>query len=180
MKPIFIVMIGLLIYVPVSSQSTVAITPDLEKKIHQDIEKQIPALKKKLETANANPAMIEFSIDTFKVERFMYESLKLDYSDLGMRTITYKTAKLYDSLVNKYYNKLSAALKSSDRNTLTQTQRSWLAFRDNEKKLMRLISKDEYSGGGTLQQLFELSDYLTLVKDRLITIYRHYSRATQN
>jgi uncharacterized protein YecT (DUF1311 family) len=180
MKPILIVIIGLLIYVPILSQSAVEITPALEKKINEEIEKKIPGLIKRLEAEKTSTVTIEFTVDTFRVETFMYESLKLTNADFGMRAVTYKTAKLYDSLLNKYYSRLSAALKNTDRNTLMQAQKSWLAFRENEKKLMALISKDEYSGGGTIQQLFESSDYLTLVKDRLITVYRHYTRATKN
>ena len=77
-----------------------------------------------------------------------------------MRDAGYEAATLYDSLLNKYYKKFLAVLKGEDKKNLLQAQKSWLAFRDNETKLVETISKDQYSGGGTMQQLTESSEYL--------------------
>jgi uncharacterized protein YecT (DUF1311 family) len=104
----------------------------------------------------------------------------LDYRDFGMRDAGYATANLYDSLLNKYYKKLLAVLKGEDKKTLLQAQKAWLSYRDSETKLVGTISKDEYSGGGTMQGLTEASEYLNLIKSRTITLFEHYVRATQS
>jgi uncharacterized protein YecT (DUF1311 family) len=110
----------------------------------------------------------------------MEEYIELDFSDFGMRDAGYKTAKLYDSLLNKYYKNLSTTLQGEDKKVLIQAQKAWITFRDSEFKLVETISKDEYSGGGTMQQLTEASEYLDLIKSRTIAIFDHYIRATQN
>jgi uncharacterized protein YecT (DUF1311 family) len=75
---------------------------------------------------------------------------------------------------------LLSVLKGDDKKILVQAQKSWLSYRDNETKLVESISKAEYSGGGTMQQLTEGSEYLNLIKNRVIAIFNHYIRATQN
>ena len=103
----------------------------------------------------------------------------MDYSDFGMRQAGYETAKLYDILLNKYYQKLLTALKADDKKALIQAQKAWIIFRDNEFKLVETLSKTEYSGGGTVQQLIESSEYLDLVKKRTIALFNHYLRTTE-
>ena len=71
-------------------------------------------------------------------------------------------------------------LKGDDKKALLQAQKAWLAFRDGETKLVETLSKVEYSGGGTMQQLTEASEYLNLVRNRTIRLFEHYLRATQN
>jgi uncharacterized protein YecT (DUF1311 family) len=155
------------------------LTREVEMKLNASIAKEASAYAKKLSDSNIDKELIEFSIDTFKVERFMAECLSLEMSDFGMSEIAYKGAKQYDSLLNKYYKKLLTTLKDDDKKVLTNAQKSWLSFRDNEFKLIELISNDEYSGGGTMQNLTESSEYLNLVKARTIAIFEHWQRATQ-
>lgn len=180
---IILIIIGLLFQSPTFSQpaaSPVEVTAAIQTKIKQDIEKQIPTLRLKLEARKANATEIDFTLDTFRVERFMTKWIDLDYSDPGMRSGIYATANLYDSLLNKYYRKLLAVLKGDDKKNLVQAQKLWLSFRDSELKLVELISKAQYSGGGTIQQLTEASEYLSLIKGRTITLFNHYTRATQS
>jgi len=47
-------------------------------------------------------------------------------------------------------------------------------------KLVAVVSKDEYSGGGTVQQLIDTSYYLEIIKSRTLEIYQHLVRATQD
>jgi uncharacterized protein YecT (DUF1311 family) len=162
------------------SKDPIEVTPEIQRKIRGEIEKEIPRFKQKLEVAKENPVRIEFAIDTFRLERFMDKWIDLDYGDFGMRDACYAGAKLYDSLLNNYYKKLLEVLKGDDKQVLIQAQRSWLAFRDSEFRLVETISKDEYSGGGTMQQLTEASEYLDLVRNRVVTIFDHYVRATQS
>lgn len=156
------------------------VTPALQKNIMLDIDKEIPKLKQILEKAKENAVHVEFTVDTFRVERFMAKWVALDYGDFGMRDAGYATAKLYDSLLNKYYKMLLTVLKGDDKKTLVQAQKAWLAFRDGETKLVETISKDDYSGGGTMQQFTEASEYLNLIKSRTIALFEHYVRATQS
>jgi len=179
---IILLIIGLSSHLVTFSQNAtnpVEVTPAVQNKIKQDIEKDIPKLRLKLEGHKTNPTQIEFTIDTFRVERFMTKWIDLGYSDPGMRDAIYATANLYDSLLNKYYKKLLAVLKGDDKKNLVQAQKAWLSFRDTELKLIETISKDQYSGGGTMQQLTESSEYLNLIKERTISIFNHYTRATQ-
>jgi uncharacterized protein YecT (DUF1311 family) len=97
-----------------------------------------------------------------------------------MTTAGYEAAKAYDSLLNKYYKKLLSKLKPVDKTTLTQAQKAWIAFRDTEEKLIATVSKDEYSGGGTVQQLIDTSQYLELIKQRALQIFDHLDRITDH
>ena len=171
---------GLLVFMSSFGQIPNEVTTELQKKIVQDIEKEISVLKQQLEKEKVNPVEIEFTLDTFSVERFMDKWVEIDYSDFGMRDAGYEGAKLYDSLLNKYYKMLLTVLKGDDKKALVQAQKAWLAFRDGETKLVETISKDDYSGGGTMQSLIEASEHLNLVKSRTIALFEHYVRATQS
>ena len=70
-------------------------------------------------------------------------------------------------------------IKGDDKKILIQAQKSWLAFRDSEMKLTETISKDEYSGGGTMQRLIDASQYMEMIKERTIKIFHHFTRASQ-
>ncbi len=180
MKSTLVIAAGLLFYFSSTAQTSMEVTPELQKKFKLEIEKEVPKKKQQLEKDKVNAAQIEFILDTFRVERFMEEYIKVNFSDYSMRDAGYETAKLYDSLLNKYYKKLLATLKGEDKKVLVQAQKSWIAFRDSESKLVDLISKDDYSGGGSIQQLTESAEYLNLIKERTIAIFDHYIRATQN
>jgi uncharacterized protein YecT (DUF1311 family) len=180
MKSTLAFLVSLFLYFASTAQTSVEVTPELQKKFRLEIEKEIPKKQQQLEKDKVNAAQIEFILDTFRVERFMEEYIKVNFSDYSMRDAGYETAKLYDSLLNKYYKKLLATLKGEDKKVLIQAQKTWIAFRDSESKLVDLISKDTYSGGGTMQQLTESAEYLNLIKVRTIAIFNHYIRATQN
>jgi uncharacterized protein YecT (DUF1311 family) len=181
-KYIFL-LLGLLIQTITFSQThkdPVEVTPELLVKLKQEIEREVPGIKSELEITTENTIRIEFTLDTFKIERLIIKMVDLDYSDIGLYNAVYEAAKGYDILLNKYYKKLLAALKGDDKKALVSAQKSWLSFRDTETKLVETISKDEYSGGGTLQQLTESSAYYNLIKTRTISIFEHYVRAIQN
>jgi uncharacterized protein YecT (DUF1311 family) len=163
-----------------NKDQAIEVTPQTEKKIRDEVEKQIPSFQRTLQKEKLNQVQMEFAIDTFRIERFMEKLGRLNLTDAEMSDADYAEAKGYDSLLNKYYQKLLAVLKPDDKRMLIQTQKSWLSFRDAEYKLVETISKDEYSGGGTIQQLNESGTYLNLVKTRTIDIFEHYTRATQN
>ena len=163
-----------------TNDSPVEMTPIIKKQIKQEIELEAFKLKQTLLSKKENNINIEFMLDTFRVEQLMSKWIDLDYRDFAMKEATYQGAELYDSLLNKYYKKLLAALKVDDKKILVQAQKTWLSFRDAENKLTETISKEEYSGGGTMQQMVEASVYLNLIKERTITLFQHYTRATQS
>ncbi|MGC4104405.1 lysozyme inhibitor LprI family protein [Ferruginibacter sp.] len=177
MKSCIIIFISALFFNAACAQTE--ITPELIQKLKKDIELQVPALKKKLEKQKTGDVEIEFIVDTFRIEKLMEKCVALNYADFSMRDAGYKAAEGYDSLLNKYYKKLMAVLKGDDKKVLQQAQKNWLAFRDSETNLVETISKDEYSGGGTMQQLSEASMYLDLIKSRVFALFSHYTRAAQ-
>ena len=158
----------------------VEVTPVVKKKLKQEIEQQVPAFKKGLEAAQESKAAIEFAVDTFRIERLTGKWMDLDYSDYGMNSANYEAARLYDSLMNKYYKKLLAVLKGDDKKVLVQAQKAWLAFRDSETKLIGMLGKDEYSGGGTIQRLESSSAYLALIERRTLELFHHYERISNS
>jgi uncharacterized protein YecT (DUF1311 family) len=179
----FFFIFGLLVNTLSFSQTKdnpIEITPVILKQIKQEIELEALKFKVKLVKEKEKSIHIEFSLDTFRVEQLMSKWIELDYTDFALKESAYEGARLYDSLLNKYYKKLLGVLKGEDKKILLQAQKTWLAFRDSEIKLVETISKDEYSGGGTLQQLTEASTYLNIIKDRTIVLYDHYIRATQS
>lgn len=150
------------------------ITPEVLQKIKTDIEKQIPRLKQKLSKENLTADQIEFFVDTFRIEQMVAERMDVDYSTIGMNiTIDERTAA-YDKLMNKYYNKLTKLLKPEDKKILTTAQKTWLAYRDAEFKLIWAMSKDEYSGGGSMQSNIATDSYSNLVVKRAIEIFNYY------
>lgn len=155
------------------------VTPAIEKKIKQEIETAVLKLKEELKTAKASALSIEFTIDTFQIEQFMGKYISYDYTTAGMSSSAYTAAHQYDSLLNKYYKKLLNVLSAEDKKFLIQAQKSWISYRDNETKLTDIIGKDQYSGGGTIQQLTESSSYLDLIRNRTIDLFHHLQRAMQ-
>ncbi|RYE58618.1 MAG: DUF1311 domain-containing protein [Sphingobacteriales bacterium] len=145
-----------------------------------DFEQTVEKYKKDLKEKGTHPIEMEFGIDTFTIEKNVVIALGKDNSDLGMTRVCYDAAKQYDLLLNKYYRKLLAVLKGEDKKLLISAQKSWLAFRDSEISLVEVISKEEYSGGGTAQNLTEGSYYLELIKSRTVALFDHYVRATQS
>jgi len=157
----------------------IEVTPAIEKKINEEIITAVRSLKAKMTSDKESAASIEFALDTFRIEKYEERYMDYDYSTAGMRSATYDAAHKYDSLLNKYYKKLLAVLKETDKAALVNAQKSWIIFRGNELKLIDTISKDEYSGGGTVQQLIDASEYLDIIKQRTNTIYEHYMRTMQ-
>jgi uncharacterized protein YecT (DUF1311 family) len=180
MKKILPVLAILLHLAAFSQNDPQEVTPAIQKSIRADIDKAVLKLQTKLKNAQESNLQIEFTIDTFRIEEYYGQYLKYDYTTAGMTTAGYEAANAYDSLLNKYYKKLSNRLKSADRGTLMQAQKAWIAFRDAEEKLIGTVSQDEYSGGGTVQQLIDTSQYLQLVKQRVIQIFEHLDRVTDH
>ncbi len=150
---------------------------NLKKQKSED--QEVINLRKKLIAKKMDTVYIEFSIDTFLIERELRGNLKNTISDLDMREAYYTLAQQYDSLMNKYYKRLKSVLKDEDKKVLVSAQKAWLSFRDLESNLTETISDEKYSGGGTLQKVVEATEYLALLRTRTINIFDHYARAIQ-
>lgn len=126
-----------------------------------------------VELKELNP-QIEFSKDTSLIGQVLMKRMKKDYTTVGMNKAIQEMASSYDQLLNKYYNRLLKLLKPQDKTTLVTAQKAWLQFRDTESKLIRTLSKDEYSGGGTIQSNIVTSSNADLVVKRCIDIFNYY------
>lgn len=116
-----------------------------------------------------------FEKDTFLLNGLFSYQLDADQTTLGMVGALYDYEAGFDRLLNTYYQLLLKKLNKEDKELLKESQRNWIKLRDSERKLSAAITKEEYSGGGTIQQLFyadwnadftkhrveELIDYLT-------------------
>ncbi len=150
------------------------ITPPVLQQLKADVEKQIPAFKQQLLKRKLTAEQIEFSLDTFRIEKLVLKRMDIDYSTVGMNKTMEEMAASYDQLMNKYYNKLLKSLKQEDQKTLITAQKAWLVYRDAEDKLIGTMTKEEYSGGGTIQTNIAMSEYADLIKKRAINIRNYY------
>ena len=150
------------------------VTDSISKKINTAVEKEVLQLKSSLEKKKYPKEEIEFILDTARIELYYSKYMDIDYTTAGMANATYQATEKYDKLLNKYYQKLMTILKGQDKQVLTQSQRAWMTFRDNEIKLIETLTKDEYSGGGTVQILNYSSLVLELTRKRLLEIYAHF------
>jgi uncharacterized protein YecT (DUF1311 family) len=91
-----------------------------------------------------------------------------------MNTTIKNMAASYDKLMNKYYNKLLKLLKPDDKNVLVAAQKAWLKYRDAEFKLIGTMTKEEYSGGGTIQTNIANGRYADITVRRTIEIFNYY------
>lgn len=151
------------------------ISPEILNEIKAEVEAQIPSLKIKLLKQDLNDDEIEFKIDTFRIETIASKRMKIDDSTAGMNMAVDELTTSYDKLLNKYYGKLLKSLNTEDQKTLITAQKAWLAFRDAERKLIEMITDDQYSGGGTIQSNIRMSQYSSIVIERTNKIFRYYN-----
>ena len=168
---------GFLLLILVSGQSGLAagpreVTDEEMKAMRQQIEKEAQKLgqeleKKEYDSDFAKQVSVEYRLDAFKIDQLLARRIDIDYSTSGMVTATYEAESEYDDLLNKYYQKLLMKLSDEDKAVLKQAQKNWLQFRDSEHELNSLLTEDEYSGGGTIQQTIGSDCDLELTKARV-------------
>ena len=150
-------------------------------KYKQEIQKESLKLKQELLKKDYfsdfdKQVSIEFQIDTFLIENLISKRTSIDYSTRGLIEAEYDSEVEYDKLLNKYYQSLLKKLIDSDKEILKQSQRNWIQYRDSERKLNINISKDEYSGGGTIQGLNVTCRDAEITKNRVIELFNYLSR----
>lgn len=128
-----------------------------------------------METAHANLAL-DFMVDTFNISERNRLYTQEAVSTLALVKATLRTRDDYDRLLNKLYVQLTEALREEDRELLRQSQRQWIRFRDNEVKLSGALTKEYYSGGGSIQVLYAASRVMELTKNRVLELYHYLSR----
>ena len=121
-----------------------------------------------------NKEQIEFSVDTFRIHRISELCMEANYTTAGMNEALMHMADGYDKLLNKYYQKLLKVLEEEDKKVLIEAERAWIKFRDAEKVLIGTLSKEQYSGDGTLQLNIATEAYADLTIKRTIDIFNHY------
>ena len=161
------------------------ITKEDSLSIQQEVKKQAKALLTKLKgdedkSYERERLTIEFTIDTFEIAKELSLNMAIDYSTWGMITATNNAEIKYDLLLNKYYNRLLRKLEKPDQELLRQSQRNWIAFRDSELKINSALTKDVYTGGGTIQGIIVAYKALDLTKNRVVEIYHYLNRISLN
>lgn len=151
------------------------ITPPILQKIKTDVEKLIPAFKKNLSNQDLTTDQIEFSVDTFRIAQIVSKRMDIDYSTVGMNITVNEMTSSYDKLMNRYYNKLLKILKPEDKKILVTAQKAWITYRNAETKLIGTLTKEEYSGGGSIQSNIATGSYSDLVVKRAIEIFNYYN-----
>ena len=152
---------------------------DLQK-IVAEVDKEAVKFKKSLATDYLSLDQIEFSVDTFKIQRIASKKMEIDYTTSGMNIAVDEMTKSYDKLMNKYYSKLLQLLKTEDKKILITAQKAWLAFRDAELKLIGTMSEEKYSGGGTIQSNIATGRYSDIIIKRTVDIFDYYDNVSKD
>ncbi len=161
-------------YCSAQTDSLKEVTPELLKKLKSDVELESNALKASFDTNTYSISDIEFMTDTFNVQQLATKMMEIDYSTYGINNALSEMVKGYDVLLNKYYNKILAKLKGEDKNILIESQRKWIAYRDAELHLLGILSKEEYSGGGSIQTNLLGASYSDRILNRVIELFYMY------
>ena len=141
-------------------------------KINKEIETEISILKDSLNNfeKNITPIDLEFKTDIYKIEKLAEKKININYSTIGMSNTVFELEKNYDKLLNKYYKILVEKLNSEDKEKLKKSQKNWLNFRNSERILVGIISKTQYSGGGTIQSNIRAGKICEITKKRVYEI----------
>jgi uncharacterized protein YecT (DUF1311 family) len=150
-------------------------TKDLET-IISETNTECDAFKKKIEKEDylsdvEKQLIMQFRIDTLRIELVEAKKMKIDYTTSGMSNTINESTKQYDKLLNAYYQRLAIKLKTADKEFLKQAQRNWISFRDSEIKLMALLNGNTYSGGGSISTNINSIEIKELTKKRGIDLY---------
>ena len=139
------------------------------------IENESFNLRKQLKREEEYEKVIQFTIDTFKINQYTKRKMIYFYTTNGMNMVVNEETHRYDSLMNVYYTKLKNELSTKDQQILKSAQLSWLNYRDKELDLIGLLRDEKYSGGGTIQSNLYTGMHNSLVIQRTIELFEHYN-----
>ena len=178
MKILLIILTALILGLNCFGQTPRQVIKADSTEIERKIEIKAQKIKQSLSEneLTTDKLLIEFRVDTFRIEERERLKLEIDYSTNGMVIAALDANKEYDELLNKYYKRLINSLNEADREILKKSQRSWIKFRDSEKELNSVLMSDYFSGNGTIQRVIAASRVLDLTRDRVIELYRYLGR----
>ena len=139
------------------------------------IENESVELRKQLKINEEYEKVIQFTIDTFKINQYAKRKMIYFYTTNGMNMVVNEETHRYDSLMNVYYTKLKNELSTKDQQILKNAQLSWMNYRDKELDLIGLLRDEKYSGGGTIQSNIYTGMHNSLVIQRTIELFEHYN-----
>ncbi len=151
------------------------ITPQILQKITTEVDKEASRFRQSVSSKGLTADAIEFAVDTFKIAHICSKRMDTDYSTTGMNLTIEEMTASYDKLLNKYYNKLLKTLLPDDKKSLIKAQRSWINYRDAEMELIRAMTKDNYSGGGTMQSIVATEGNSNLIARRTAELFDYYN-----
>ena len=154
-----------------------AISEQKLKEITKTADKEALRYKATLKDKDLSSDQVEFSVDTFRINRIVDYRIEVDYTTVGMNKAVRQLTADYDKLLNKYYQKLLKMLDEEDKKALIEDERAWIKYRDAEKELIGTMTKEQYSGGGTIQSNIATGSYASLVIKRTVDIFNYYNEA---
>lgn len=162
----------------VNKQSILILKPEIEKKINSRIQ---PAINKKFENLKNQikkehgeffsekdfEEEFKFEKDTIRINEFLNEyenSYSMATSTMGMNWKSGKQLEEFDKLLNEYYKKAQSVLTPELQKKLIESQRKWLSYYENEKKLIY----DLNDFGNQNSSLYCWGYYLEMIQNRVI------------
>jgi uncharacterized protein YecT (DUF1311 family) len=124
------------------------------------------------QTSQYSETEVGFIADTVLAEaRFLYCN-KLDPSVAGMNLCLNKYIKEWETILNKYYEKLIPFTSGDMRSALVESQRNWGAYLDTEVALYGSMIQTQFNGGtpGNIVGSYKAG----LIKERAIRMFHYY------
>jgi hypothetical protein len=114
---------------------------------------------------------ISFRVDTFLVEDFLLRRLEYAESTKDMKEAFNQAEAEYEKLIDKYFAILYNKVNATDKQAVRSNHESWIAYEIAEIALMRVLYKEDYTGGGTIQSINYAAELMHLKKERAIAYY---------
>ena len=146
------------------------ISSEMLSKIKQEAIQETTTFRQSLDSMGYSAQFKGFISDTFRINRVMSKMMEIDYSTFGINNAIDYSVKEYDIMLNANFNLLMNRLKGDDKKVLKDAQLKWIAFRDTELHLLGVLSKEEYSGGGTIQTNLLGAAYADRILSRVIEL----------
>ena len=117
---------------------------------------------------------IEFSIDTFLIEKELELKLNIVSNLFDKELALNDAVYAYNRLVGKYLDLLNEYLDEADQNAIKQSQMSWLEYKRHEFGLLENIARKPYPGGKEIDDLYITHRVKELNKSRVRELCRYY------
>lgn len=173
----------------INNKSILILKPEIEKKINSKIQPTInqkfeilknQIKKERGEFFNNKDFEEEFKLakDTIRINEFLNEyenSYSMATTTMGMNWKSGKKLEEYDKLLNEYYKKAQSVLTSEMQKKLIESQKKWLSYYENEKKLI----SDLNDFGNQNSSLYCWAYYLDMIQNRVFFLRDIYQKNFQ-